>query len=283
MVAPFDGFVIPDLLPLAVLLVGTGLIAVLLYALRPPVTEQVVLAFIPWMVSGAILHVFWQLGERFDDQLYPPAIADLFAAPAVYLTTFIAAGMIWVLSAIIVPNYDKTDQIASYIAAMGIGTMTPLIGLAIWQGLGDELVLQPIWPTLGLILSLVVTFIVYMLIGTWRTYVIAEARWIGAFVIFAHVFDAITTTIGVDILGAGERSVLPELIMDFAADLPTAEFIGTGWLFVLVKIVLASAIVVLFADYVKERPAEGNLLLAFIALVGFGPAVHNFFLFLLIP
>jgi uncharacterized membrane protein len=39
--------------------------------------------------------------------------------------------------------------------------------------------------------------------------------------------------------------------------------------------------VVTFADYVSEEPTKGNLLFAFITAVGLGPALNNFFLFLL--
>jgi uncharacterized membrane protein len=282
MAVPFSDFVVPGLVQSAALLIGTGTIVVLLYALQPPLTQKVVLSFIPWMISGGILHVFWQLGNTLQRQLYPEPVAPLFSAPAVYLTTFIALGAIWTLSAIIVPNYDRSGKIATYVFAMGIGVVIPLLGLLLWQGLDEQVApMEPIWPVLGLVLSLVLTFVVYIIIGAWRTYVIAQARYVGAFVLFAHIFDGVTTAIGVDVLGASERSTIPAAILDFSADLPVADVIGTGWLFVLVKVVLASVIVILFAGYLDEEPTQANLLLAIIAIVGLGPAVNNFFLFLL--
>lgn len=284
MVAPFSGFVVPGPIQSAALLIGTVTIGVLLYALRPPLTQRIVLSFIPWMISGSILHVFWQLGNILQRQLYPPPAEAFFSAPAVYLTTFIAVGAIWALAAIIVPSRDRSDKIATYILATGVGVVLPLTGLILWQGLDEAVApIEPIWPVLGLILSLVVTFIIYIAIGAWRTHIIAQARYVGAFVLFAHTFDGITTAIGVDILGGGERSAVPAMILDFAADLPVADTIGVGWLFVLVKIILASAIVIFFADYLDDEPAQANLLLTIIALVGLGPATNNFFLFLLSP
>lgn len=284
MVVPFSDFVVPGPIQSAALLIGTGTIVVLLYALRPPLTQKIVLSFIPWVISGSILHVFWQLGKIQQRQLYPEPIEALFSAPAVYLTTFIVLGAIWTLSAIIVPSYDRSDRIATYMLATGVGVLIPLLGLVVWQGRDPQLApMEPIWPVLGLILSIVLTFIIYIGIGAWRTYVIAQARSVGAFVLFAHTFDGVTTAIGVDVLGGGERSALPAAILDFAAGLPVADTIGVGWLFVLVKVSLASAIVILFADYLDEEPAQANLLLALIAIVGLGPAVNNFFLFLLSP
>jgi uncharacterized membrane protein len=282
MAVPFSDFVVPGPIQSAALLIGAGTIAVLLYALRPPLTQKIVLSFIPWMISGSILHVFWQLGNTLQRPLYPDPFAPFFSAPAVYLTTFIALGGIWALSAIIVPSYDRSGRIATYVFAMGIGVLIPLTGLLLWQGLDEQVApMEPIWPVLGLIISLVLTFIIYIIIGTWRTYVIAQARYVGAFVLFAHIFDGVTTAIGVDVLGAGERSTIPAAILDFSADLPVADTIGVGWLFVLVKVVLASAIVVLFADYLEDEPHQANLLLTLIAVFGLGPATNNFFLFLL--
>jgi uncharacterized membrane protein len=284
MAVPFSDFVLPGPIPAAVLLIATGTISVLLYALRPPLTQRMVLSFVPWVVSGSILHVFWQLQNILQRQLYPTWADVYFSAPAVYLTTFIAVGAIWALSATIVPSYDYADRIGTYILGTGVGVTIPLLGLLLWQGLDEAVApMQPIWPVLGLIISLVLTFVIYVLIGAWRTYVIAEARYVGALVIFAHVFDGMTTAIGVDVLDGTERSTAPQAILDFAADLPTADVIGSGWLFVLFKIVLAAAIVILFADYVSEKPTEGNLFLALVAIFGLGPALNNFFLFILSP
>ncbi|MXR50607.1 DUF63 family protein [Halovenus sp. WSH3] len=284
MAAPFSEFVVPGPIQSAALVIGAGTIVVLLYALRPPLTQRTVLSFIPWMISGSILHVFWQLGYMLQRQLYPEPVAPLFSAPAVYLTTFIALGAVWVVSATIVPSYDRSDRIATYIFTIGVGVLLPLLGLVLWQGLDERLApMDPIWPVLGLVLSLVLTVLIYIAIGAWRTYVIAQTKYVGAFVLFAHVFDGVTTAIGVDVLGAGERSAVPAAILEFAAGLPVADTLGTGWLFVLVKITLASAIVVTFADYVEDEPSQANLLLTIIAIVGMGPAVNNFFLFLLSP
>ena len=96
---------------------------------------------------------------------------------------------------------------------------------------------------------------------------------------FGHALDAVSTAVGVDVLGFGERSPLSQHIMDAAAALPTADAVGVGWLFVLVKLAVVAGVVALFAEYVEEDPAEGYLLLGFVAAVGLGPGVHNLFLF----
>lgn len=283
--APFSNFVVPDPAYSGLLLVLTVVVVALLYTIRPPVTQWLVVALAPWMASGAALHTFYLLGEQFNRQIYPPVVEPFFSAPAVYLTTFVVMGAVWVVSAIVGGAMssvtEERDDVAQYLGATGVGVLITLTALLVWQGLDRQLTLDPIIPIVGLIGAMVLTFIVYVLIGTWRTYIIAEARLVGALVLFAHLLDGVTTAIGRDVLGIGERSVLSARIMEFAADLPTAEYIGSGWLFAVVKLLLAVFIVVLFADYVSERPTRGNLFFAAIAALGLGPAMNNVFLFLL--
>jgi len=284
MVVPFADFAVPPLLYLALLLSGTAILAALLYAFQPQFTQRTVLAMVPWVVVGAALHVFYQMDEVFRNGLYPGWAEPFFAAPAVYLTTFIAMGTVWLVASLLARQSasELHDRVANYLAVIGGGIMLVLLGLLGWQATAPAIgPPRLVLPVVGLLLSLAVAFVVYVLLGAWRTYVIAEARTLGGLVLFAHVFDGITTAIGVDLLGVGERSYLPRLIIDFAADLPTAPYLGTAWLFVVVKTLLAVLLVVTFADYVSDYPRRGNLLFAALAFVGLGPALNNFFLFLL--
>jgi uncharacterized membrane protein len=283
MAEPFADFVIPPVVHSAGLLVGTGLVVALLLTARPPMNQKMALAFAPWVVSGAVLHVFYQLGEIYKQPLFPEGIRPLFSAPAVYLTVFILMGFIWAVATMFMTDPDP-DNIAQYLSGMGVGTMVPLIGLLIWRGTDPAVQpLEPVWPVAGLLVAIGGTFLVSLLLGLWRTGMFAKVRYVGPVVLFAHLFDGITTAVGVDVLGAGERSVIPQLILDLAGQLPTEPFIGTGWLFVLVKLIVATAIVVLFADYVNEQPVESNLLMGLIVAVGLGPGTYNFFLFVLSP
>jgi uncharacterized membrane protein len=283
MAEPFADFVIPPLAHSAGLVIATVFVVVLLLAVKPPIDQKTVLAFAPWIISGAVLHVFYQLSQLFRQQLFPEMIEPLFSAPAVYLTTFVIMGVIWAVATMFMTAPDP-DSAAQYLGGMGIGTMVPLVALLVWRGTDPAVrPMEPVWPVAGLLLSIAASFVLILLIGLWRTTVIAKVKYVGPLVIFAHVFDGITTAIGVDIVGVGERSALPRLIIDFAADLPTEGAIGSGWLFVLVKIIIASTIVVLFADYVSDRPSEASIIMGLVVAVGLGPATHNFFLFLLAP
>lgn len=283
MAEPFADFVIPPVVHSVGLLVGSGFVLVLLLAARPPINQKTVVAFAPWVVSGAVLHVFHQLNVLYKQQVFPEPVDPLFSAPAVYLTVFVLMGLVWSLATMFLTN-PNADVVASYLAGMGVGTMLPLLGLLLLRGTDPAIrPLEPVWPTVGLLLSVGGTFAIILLIGLWRTAIFAKMRYVGPLIIFAHLFDGVTTAIGVDALGAGERSTVPQAILDFSAQLPTAETLGTGWLFVLIKLVIAVSIVVLFADYVRDKPVESNIIMGIIVAVGLGPGTYNFLLFLLSP
>ncbi len=284
MVAPFEGFVVPSPAHTAVLVAGTAAVVVLLFALRPRVTDGVVLAFAPWMAVGAGLHVVYQFGLRSADGGYPPSVAPLFSAPAVYLATFLLAGLVWAGATAVADatrsGRDARDTVAPSLGGVGLLALLVVVASVVVRGRATGDPLDPGAPLAGLLVSLAVTAVVYRLLARWRPADTAATGYAGVLVLFAHVFDGVTTTIGVDLLGAGERSVLPARIMDVAAALPTAPYLGTGWLFVVVKIIVASLVVVFFADFVREEPVRANLLLAVVAAVGLGPGANNFLLFL---
>jgi uncharacterized membrane protein len=98
-------------------------------------------------------------------------------------------------------------------------------------------------------------------------------------VLFGHGLDGVSTAIGVDILGFGERTPASRVILDIAAELPTADTLGVGWLFLVVKLGVAAAVVALFVELVEEDPRQGYLLLALVAALGLGPGVHNLLLY----
>ena len=139
MATPFEGFVVPPLPYVAGLLAATVIIVAILYAMGTPVTQMTVLALAPWMVNGATLHVFYQLGERFQARVYPPLVEPLFSAPAVYLTTFVGTGSIWVLASLVGQTVssetEERDDVARYLGLTGVGVMVLLAGLLAWQGL----------------------------------------------------------------------------------------------------------------------------------------------------
>jgi uncharacterized membrane protein len=274
----FEEFVVPDAPVAAALLAGAGAVGVLLSLVRPQVSQRTVLAFVPWMVTGSVLHVLYQMQTALGESLLPVVPGALLSAPSVYVTTFLFLGVVWIPAARRTP--ERPERVARVLAVAGTVAAMSVGGYALWVAL-DRFALDPVLPVVGLLGSLALTALLYVGLARWDPAVTSAVRYVGALVLFAHVFDAITTAIGVELLDTGERSTFPRLVMEFAADLPTADVLGEAWLFVVLKVVIATGVVWLFHDYVEEQPTEGNLFFAVMAAVGLGPATHNFFLFAL--
>jgi len=292
-----SGLVLPPLPYAAALFLATAALVAALSRLGPAVTGRHVLGFVPWMAAGGALHALHQYGA------VPHALDPLATAPAVYVSTFVAAAAVWVGALLLTGDADLSSDLsgdggmegsendekdstptptdersALALGAVGGALLFALVVgtavIAVGAGAGGFL-----WPPVGILGAAATTGVAYVALRGWRPAVVAHDGAVVA--LFAHALDGVSTAIGVDVLGTGERTPIPRMIMEFAGTLPTAPYLGRGWLFVLAKLVVASGIVVLLADYVEEDPTEGNLLFAFVVAVGLGPAANNLTLFLL--
>jgi len=268
------GFALPALPYLVVLLGGAGLLTVLLVAGKPPIDQKVTVSLAPWMAIGGGLHAFYQIG------VYPPLYEPLFGTPAVYLTTYVLTASTWLLLTGVGIVRGNEHTVTRNLGLIGTAVLVVLLVMMIAQS-AREGQLSPVWPAVSIIVALVVAALTVLAISLWRTPVFVRTRYAGPVVVFAHALDGVSTAIGADVIGVTERTPIPRLIMDLAGRLPTADVIGVGWLFVLVKLVIAAAIVVSFNRYLDESPVEGTLVFSLIAAVGLGPAANNVFLFFL--
>ena len=266
-----EGFVLPPwymVVPLAVVLVG---IIALLWVLEPPISDETVLSFVPWMMLGSTLHVLYKLEE------FPASIELLFSAPTVYATTAVVGGLSWILGSFLYAG-GLQRSIEHFVGITGTGffvVFAMFTVIAGWQ-FGN---FDPFWPVITVVITGIVTALAWLALSLWFTEVAAVTSVTGVVVVFGHALDGVSTAIGYDILGASEEVPASQLILDVGGMLPTAEFIGAGWLFVLVKVGLALLIVGLFTEYVRDEPRQARFVLALIAAVGLGPGVHNVLLF----
>lgn len=265
MVVP-EGFGLPPLAHLVVLAVGVAAVAWGLRRECPAVTEDVVVAFAPWMVAGAAMHVLYAL------QTLPAALAPFFGTPASYFTTFVVGGGTWLVLT------RRGSDVPGPLAAVGGVFALAIIGTALVWGFARGTVAL-LWPLVGLVVAVAIATVAWLALSRVQPAATATTGGVGALTVFAHTLDGVSTAVGVDLLGFAERTPLSRLVLDAAADLPTADVIGAGWLFVAIKLALALVVVWLFADYVREEPTEGYLLLAVVAAVGLGPGAHNLLLF----
>lgn len=260
-----EGFALPALPYLLALLVVAGVVAAGLRRLDPALTERRALALVPWMVAGAVGHVAYVV------DVAPAAVRPLLGTPSVYATAAVLAGATWLAAGSL--DRDVARAVAVVGAALALPPLVAVVGAAV---AADRL--SPLWPTAALVVGLVVGAATWL--GLRRVAPgVAVAGRLGALAVVGHALDGVSTAVGVDVLGFGERTPVSRLVIEFAAGLPTAPVLGAGWLFVVVKLAVAAGVVVLLADSVREAPREGRLLLLLVAAVGLGPGVHNLVLF----
>ena len=259
------GFGLPPLPYLLALAAASAGVALGLRRHDPAFGPRQVLASLPWICVGAAGHVLYVL------EALPVTLRPLFGTPAAYLTTAVVAGATWLLAL----AFARDD--ATLLAAADAVALVPAAGGVLGYGLANG-TLSPALPAAGLVGGTALGVGVGALLFRVREGV-AVTGTAGLSAVAAHAVDGATTAVGVDLLGFGERTPASRAIIEFAAGLPTADPLGAGWLFVLVKLAVACLVVVALAPTVREEPRYGHALLALVTAVGLGPGVHNALLF----
>lgn len=256
------GFSYP--LPYLVVLAAAALAVGYALAREDPVVDATtILAWGPWMAVGSTLYVASQL------DLVTGVLAPAITAPTVYLTTFVVASVVW-LAALHTPYPRRV------LAGVGFIALSLPIALAVQYGTAHG-GLTPAWPLAGALAACAVTALVWLALDRYAHDDTRVAGAAGLLVVLGHTLDALTTAVGVDLLGFHEQTPLSATLIHLGATvLP-----GYGaWLFVLVKVALAAGIVVVLADYARDEPTYGYLLYGLVAAVGLGPGAHNLLLFI---
>lgn len=260
MVLP-TGTTVPPLPYVALLVGGLAIVVTVLYRRNPPITATTILALSPWMVAGAATYVTYQL-ER-----VPEPFAPFASSPAVYGTAAILAGTTWVIAT------EYTAIPHRLLAVTGVLATIPATTVAVLAS--DHL--TPVIPLISLVAATVVTGL-YWRIGPTAVDAVATTGSAGTLVVFGQALDGFTTTLGIAHLGFAEQTPLSRLLIEATANYPL-PLLGSGWLFLLVKLALGFGVVWLLAPTVDRSPRDGYLLLGLVAAVGLGPGTHNALLF----
>lgn len=261
-----EGFALPPLPYLVVLVAGVVAVGVGATRRAPALDGRHVLAFVPWILAGSCVHVLYVV-----DAL-PALLRPLGGTPAVYLTVAVVGGVAWLAA-------DAGFADGTVPRALGVAGITAFVapcaaGIAVGLGRGT---FAPFWSAVALAVSLVVGAAAWWLLRRVAPGVEVTGA-VGALAVIGHALDGVSTAVGTTQLGFGERTPVSRILLEVGG-LPSVPVLGDGWLFLLVKLVVATAVVWLFAAYVRETPAEGFLLLGFVAAMGLGPAAHNLLLF----
>lgn len=260
-------------IPIALLFVG---VLGILYLIEPEVTDWTVPAFGMWVAAGALLHVLRR------QSIFPDVLAPLFGAPMLYLTTATIIAVAWSLSELVVEMRPPGVSCDRQVAIGGAFVVVLVVALSLVDAINVGIV-RPLWPTLALFGAAILTAIVWVAMGIFLTDTAKATGATGITLLFAHLLDAITTGIGVvgpDPLPSliGKHTLSP--VAGFAFDLAGEGSPVLGALsFLVLKLVLAVAVIAVFARVVDQQPTGGRLGLGVVAAAGLGPALHNVLLF----
>ena len=258
------GTTLPPLPYLLGVVLAAGAVAVSFRRRPPTITESHVLALAPWMALGAATHVLFVV-----DGL-PAILAPLGGSPTVYLTTATVAGGVWLTVSAVTADPEHVPQALAAVGTLGFVTTVVAVGAQGVPGVGAR------WAGLSVILAVPFALVAWEVLAAIRP-AVASIRRGGQLVVLGHALDGVSTAVGVTQLGFGERSPLSRIILELGV--PSMPVLGEAWRFVLVKLAVSGGVVSLFTPTVRDAPREGLLLVAFVAAVGLGPAVHNLLLF----
>lgn len=256
----------PYAIALVVLLVG---VLALLWALKPPITDWTSLAIVPWIATGAILYAMFQARMINTEALWP-----LVNSPTVYVTTAIAAGIVWIGSTVWGAMSDRSAD--RPLGVIGTGVAITLATLGVFVSF-NEGTLTPFWSPLIFFGALILAAVIWAALSLVFTDAAAYTGKTGAVVVFGHVLDGLSTAVGYT-GGVQEQTPLSRIILQAGEALSAPDLVGAG-LFLLVKMVLAVGIVILFREWAREEPRQARMVLILVAAVGLGPGIHNVYLF----
>ena len=262
-VLPLD-FILPPVPYVVFILSCACLVAFILWKTGIEINEKTIIALVPWMAFGSSLRVLSLLG------IVPGEVNYFLGNPTVYITTFIIGGIVWSSG----NHFGRNSQINQVIFIGGVICFLGVMGIIISNGLNHSL-----WPIFGLILSILVSIGAWKIIQYKKPEIPIALGSTGFLLVLGQTVDGISTAIGIDILNFNEQTPISKIIIDFAARLPSSDVIGSGWLFVCVKIALAAYMVVLFAEYIREKPLNARIFLIVMIAIGIGPGIHNLILY----
>ncbi|WP_435320501.1 DUF63 family protein [Haloarchaeobius sp. TZWSO28] len=266
LVGSFDPVLLHPFHTLALVL-AVARIFVLMRAKGLYATEELVIGFFPWVAVSAALSVFGQV------VVLPEQVLPFLSTPLVYLTAFVLGGHLWLYLAN--PEQRTPREQAESVAITGILCLAPITGATIALS-GREV--HPLWSLVAVLVAVSISVIIWAYVDQFHPGVTGNAGLLGFAVVFGHLLDASTTVIGIDIFGLAEQTPLSWEIMKFAATLPTADVLGMAWLFLVVKVVIALGIVYVFSHAITDA-RHRSIVLGMAATAGFGPALHNLFLY----
>jgi len=228
----------------------------LLKKLDIKIGHRFIAAVSPYLVVGASLRVME------DAELFSPPMSYLLITPLIFFLMFFCCAAILILSV----NLSRLNWIKyyDYTLAFGlIGVLWAIVNLTIllWR---EEIVIS--WVLLAVIgISGILVSVIYVIAAKFGLHFLTEKVNVG--VLAAHLLDASSSYIGIDILGYTGKHVIEGLIVNYT---------GTAaGMFPLKLGILVPILYVLDTQFTDDDVELKNLVLLALIVIGLAPAVRN--------
>jgi len=246
-------------------------------------------ALVPFMLFGGVLRVVEDsfVAAR-DAGLQPPIDVPwsaLIISPFIYFTVF-AIALAALLSSKWLEATGRTDTYHEPLRIVG--------GVALAAASGYLLVLSattayvdwfPMVFVVTMGLATAIAYGTFRLVERVRPAINAGTGYMGLVVVWGHAIDGVANVIASDwtwVFGVGEygaKHPINRIIVDLTGSVQPAALtaaIGDSWPFLLIKIVVAVAILSLFDDeFIEGSPRYSVMLLGAIVAVGLGPGTRD--------
>ncbi|MFW6017186.1 MAG: DUF63 family protein [Halapricum sp.] len=247
---------------------------------------------VPFMLFGGALRVVedannWLAApEHGGEQIIGYPLNTLFISPLIYFTVFFLT-----LAALLASVWlSRNDFVDSYPTALGaIGTALFVVtfsGLVVVSILEESVEQYPAFLLVTVGLATGVAYALYWLADRFAPEINSGTGSIGLVVLWAHAIDGVANvlasdwwdTFGLPFQYVPKHPANEIIISTTETVFPASvtSVIGTSWPFLLIKMVVALAIVWLFNDeFIDENPRYAIVLLMAIAAVGLGPGTRD--------
>jgi len=254
---------------LVVLVLLTAIVVAVIYAYQPPLPQTMAVAFVPWIVTGAILSVLAARGQ------YPPYLEPAFTEPGAYLTAIFVPALVWAAMLNLSVSKRRLPAYHHYIGTMGVGAMAILWAALILQ-IGSARLTMMLVLVVVPVMALLATGLIALSIGFWSPDFVDYAAITGGFAVFGALVNGIATATNFAMVGEAAHTAFSAAVQDVVLTVAPGGVAGVDathiwvWLFLVANVAIGIHVATRLAPYAESSPRAVNAMLGFVGAVGFG-------------
>ena len=253
--------------------------------------RRLVVALLPFMLFGGALRVVEDVTDSAVRAGVEPILTyplnTLFISPIIYVTVFLVT-LVAVLASLRLGSADIVRNRYRALGGIGAAVLGVTLAYLFWVAFTTDYVdFYPQVLVVDVGLASVLAYALYVGADRYDPEINRGTAAAGLVVLWAHAIDGVANVVAADWLPAlghpidsySAKHVINRLIIDVTRTVQPAELsaaIGTSWPFLVVKLVVAVAIVWLFDERIfEESPRYAVLLLVAASAVGLGPGTRD--------